>query len=322
VNRAPSTLDPAGPPAADIALLWWWMLGVAMVVFVVVVVYLLIATLRTAPANARGMLRAPGTTFVALWGIAVPAVVLTGLMVANIVVSGRAYAPPTDPDVTVEVIGHKFWWEVRYPDHDILTANEITIPVGEPVGLRLAASDVIHSFWVPRLHGKIDMIPGREHTFWIQADEPGTYRGICAEYCGLQHARMHFVVVAVPRGDFDAFVAERQDDPPQPEPGAATDGREVFVTANCAACHTVGGVSPYTDAGPALTDLATRRTIAAGMQDNTRENLREWIVDPQRSKRGARMPATALPDDELEALLDYLETLRPGGIAGVAAGGP
>jgi cytochrome c oxidase subunit II len=311
VNRPPSTLDPMGPAAADIAVLWWWMLGVATVVFLVVAAYLFIAAVREPADDARGALRAPGIPFVALWGIAVPAVVLTGLMVGNLVLSGRTYDAPTEPDVTVEVIGHSFWWEVRYPEHDVVTANEIHVPVGRPVRLHVTAGDVIHSFWVPQLHGKIDMVPGEVNDFWIQADEPGTYRGICAEYCGIQHARMHFVVVAVEDEEFERFLSARQLPPEDPPTDRAARGQEIFLRANCAACHTVDGVSPPTDAGPALSDFAGRRTLAAGMEDNNRENLREWVRNPQVAKRGARMPATPLPDEELEALLDYLETLRP-----------
>jgi cytochrome c oxidase subunit 2 len=212
--------------------------------------------------------------------------------------------------VTVEVIGHQFWWEIRYPDSGVVTANEITIPAGEPVRLLLRSADVIHSFWVPQLHGKMDLVPGRENTFWVTADTPGRYRGICAEFCGIQHAKMHKLVVALDRPDFDAWLQDQQAEAAEPATEQARRGREVFLQSSCVECHAVRGHTPPNDVGPDLTHLASRFTLAAGILPNNRGALGGWLLDPQSQKRGARMPPTNLSGPDLQALLDYLEALR------------
>jgi cytochrome c oxidase subunit II len=308
---APSTLDTRGPGAASIAVLWWVMLGMGTVIFVVVTGYLLYSSLRSTPARGPRAMVGADERFITVWGIAVPAVVLLVVLGFTVWTGQDVYTPPSEPEVTIEVIGHQFWWEVRYPDADatVITANEIHMPAGQPVRFILEARDVIHSFWVPQLHGKMDQIPGHTNEFWLEADEPGEYRGICAEFCGIQHAQMHFVLVATEEAEFDEWLAARTAPPEDAAARGVEAGEEVFVQANCIACHAVRGLREPTDIGPDLSDFATRRTIAAGMQENTRENLREWIINPHQSKPGVRMPATPLPDDELEALLDYLESL-------------
>jgi cytochrome c oxidase subunit II len=203
-----------------------------------------------------------------------------------------------------------WWWEVRYPEQSIIIANEIHIPAGEPVKLELASVDVIHSFWVPQLHGKRDMIPGIENVFTIQADEPGVYRGQCGEYCGTQHANMAFHVVAHPRDEFDAWRAERTK--PRTEPATAEERRgfEVFMNAGCAQCHAVRGTQAKGNVGPDLTHLGSRRTIGAALLPNTRGNLAGWIADPQAIKPGVKMPRSYLPADDLLDLVTYLESLQ------------
>jgi cytochrome c oxidase subunit 2 len=203
-----------------------------------------------------------------------------------------------------------WWWEVRYPEQDIVTANEIHIPAGEPVRLELASADVIHSFWVPRLNGKRDLIPGMENVFWIQADEPGVYRGQCGEYCGAQHANMAFHVIALPRDEFNAWLAARTKLPPQPATAAAQRGAQIFRTAGCVQCHAIRGTQASGNAGPDLTHLGSRGTIGAAMLPNTRGNLAAWIADPQAIKPGIKMPRTFLAADDLQALVTYLEGLK------------
>jgi cytochrome c oxidase subunit 2 len=308
-----STLHPAGPAAAAIAWLWWVMFGAFTAVFVLVVVVLLGAVFRrpSPPGEGGGEGMAPPlgrTGFIVAGGIVLPVVVLTPLYLVSLKTSTSLH-PPREA-LTVRVVGHRWWWEVRYPEHGIVTANEIHIPAGEPVRLELASVDVIHSLWVPRLHGKRDLIPGIENVFGIQADEPGTYRGQCAEYCGTQHAKMAFLVVALPRDEFDAWVAERTR--PRPEPATAQEqrGLRVFTSAGCAQCHAVRGTPATSNVGPDLTHLGSRRTLGAATVPNTRGNLAGWVADPQALKPGIKMPRSYLAADDLLDLVTYLESLK------------
>jgi cytochrome c oxidase subunit 2 len=210
----------------------------------------------------------------------------------------------------VRVVGHQWWWEVHYPDYGIVTANEIHIPVSgstdRPVVLQLESVDVIHSFWVPQLSGKTDLIPGRANTLWIDAKAPGIYLGNCAEYCGTQHANMLLRVFAEPKADFDNWVAAQR-------PGAQTaaqNGRNVFESLSCVNCHTIRGTVANGVFGPDLTHLMSRTTIAAGMLENTPKNLRSWVNDPQEMKPGSLMPSMKLTDTELNGITNYLESLH------------
>jgi cytochrome c oxidase subunit 2 len=206
-----------------------------------------------------------------------------------------------------------WWWEVRYPEQGIVTANEIHVPAGQAVKLELTSVDVIHSFWAPSLHGKRDMIPGLTTTFWIQADQSGVYRGQCAEYCGLQHANMAFVVVALPPDEFAAWMSERSAAPARPAPAAPPSpadlprGLAVFLRAGCAKCHSIRGTPAEGKLAPDLTHIGSRQTLAAGTVPNNRGNLAGWIANPQALKPGAKMPATYLPPEELFDLVSYLE---------------
>lgn len=317
VVSPPSVLDPRGPAGADIALLWWVLFGLGSAVFVVVAVLLGIASLgRRGGAVADDALTGEGfaggsNALVVIGGVAVPAVIVVGLMVTTVVTAERVTTVGDRHEpLVVEVTGHQFWWDVRYPDHDIRTANEVHVPVGRPVEFRVTSTDVIHSFWVPQFGGKIDMNPGEENTLRLLVEQPGEYRGLCTEYCGIQHARMHFIAVAHEPEDFDDWLADRAEPPDDPAEEGAVAGQEVFVGAGCAECHTVEGVSPLIDDYPDLTHLADRRTIAAGSLENNRGNLGGWILDPQGLKPGARMPPANLTGEQLQDLLDYLETLR------------
>jgi cytochrome c oxidase subunit II len=317
VAERPSSLTPQGPAAEALAWLWWVMfwLAAAVFVFVAVVLVLSIVRRRDVPLETDRLAGEPlagGSNWLIIGGgVILPAAVSVLLMVLMITTGAelRALGNPSQP-VVVEVTGYKFWWDVRYPEHGVRTGNEITIPVGEPVEFHVTSADVIHSFWVPQLGGKIDMTPGEENTLRLQADEPGVYRGLCTEYCGIQHAHMHFIVVAVPPEEFDAWLADRAEPPEEPEEALAQEGLEVFEAFQCVYCHTVDGVSPEVDLGPDLTDFGSRLTIGAGMLENEPGNLADWILDPQAIKPGNRMPPTDLTDEELEALIAYLESLE------------
>jgi cytochrome c oxidase subunit 2 len=250
-----------------------------------------------------------GVRWIWIGGLALPLVVLTavvGWTVRSVIALGNEPRPVR----TVQVIGHRWWWEVRYPGERVTTANEMAIPVGEPVRVRLQTADVIHSFWVPELDRKADMIPGRITKLELTADRPGTYLGECQEYCGLQHARMRFQVDAMPPGDFDAWLRREQSGAPPPDSMTAREGLRVFLDRGCANCHTISGTPALGQVGPALTHLASRKLIAAGTLVNTRGRLAAWISDPQHFKRGALMPRLNLSGPELQELLDYLESLK------------
>jgi cytochrome c oxidase subunit 2 len=212
-----------------------------------------------------------------------------------------------DAQLTIEVIGHMWWWEVRYPG-GVETANEIHVPVGETVRFEVSSVDVIHSFWVPELAPKIDMIPGRTNVLDVRAERPGTYRGQCAEFCGLQHANMALFVVAEARAEFDAWLRNEALPAPVPGPGA-TAGLGILLDSSCVGCHTIRGTEASGTLGPDLTHVAARQTLAAGTIANTHENLAAWISHPQSIKPGAVMPPTELSPQELSAVVEYLEGL-------------
>ena len=313
IDSPPSAIHPQGPAAERIADLWWILLAVGGVVFVLVMVLLLVALLRRSRGDdppAAALANPGGGRFIVLGGIVMPVLVLTGVLALTVNTLLALAAPAQSDDTVVEVIGHQYWWEVRYPGQEVVTANELHIPAGVPVRLRLTAHDVIHSFWVPELHGKLDMIPNQTNTFWLQADQPGIYRGLCAEFCGVQHAKMTFLVVAQPEAEYRAWLQQQQAPAAIPDEPLAQRGLEVFLGAGCAHCHTVRGTDATGALGPDLTHLAARRTLAAGILPNEQENLANWIVDPQHSKPGNLMPPTPLADEDLQSLLAYLATLQ------------
>ena len=214
----------------------------------------------------------------------------------------------------MRVTGHQWWWQVDYQDpihsRRLTTANEIHVPVGRRVRLEVRSADVIHSFWAPNLHGKIDLIPGYGGATSFRADRAGVYRGRCAEYCGLQHAKMDFVIVAEPPERFAAWYEAQLRSAPAPADTLQQKGQQVFLSKGCALCHTIRGTPAGSRVGPDLTHLASRRTIAAGTLPNTRGHLAGWVSDPQKIKPGVKMPPNQLASDELHALLDYLQSLK------------
>jgi cytochrome c oxidase subunit 2 len=305
----PDVLAPAGDEARRIADLAWFLFIAGAIVFVAVMIAfaLAIRTGRNTPDNAAA--DRDGRRFQLIGGGLVPAVIVAVVFVATL----RAMsAPSTSASSTasdVELIGRQWWWEVRYPRLGIVSANEIHIPVGRPVRLTVRSGDVIHSFWVPRLHGKIDLVPGRVNAIWLDATSPGTYRGQCAEYCGLQHALMGLQVIAHEPASYTAWtLRERAPAGPPPDTLAAA-GARVFERV-CAACHAVRGTLAAGTRGPDLTHIASRVTLAAGSLPNSRANLTAWIANAERIKPGNGMPSMNLQAADLRAVVAYLESLR------------
>ncbi|HEU4523477.1 MAG TPA: cytochrome c oxidase subunit II [Gemmatimonadales bacterium] len=306
---------PAGPQAMLLDRLGDLMYAIAAVVFAMVVIAMLVAVFRRRgegesleePVRERRM-----AMVVAAAAAATVAALVTVLLL-SFGTGRRLTAPPPDA-LQVRVTGRQWWWEVEYRDSVAnrwaTTANEIHVPVGRPVVFQLRGGDVIHSFWVPNLGVKRDMIPGQETSIWFQADTPGVYRGQCAEFCGYQHAKMAFLVVAEPPAEFIAWLDRQRDTARTPADSLARRGQEVFLSSSCVMCHAVGGTPAGSRIGPNLTHLAGRGTIGAGALPNTRGHLAGWIVDPQQIKPGVRMPPNALEPQDLQALLAYLETLR------------
>jgi cytochrome c oxidase subunit 2 len=239
---------------------------------------------------------------------------LVALTVASVLKDGALAALPLKDGVTIEVTANQWWWDIKYeadePSKIFLTANELHVPVGRPVLVKLDARDVIHSFWVPNLHGKKDLIPGRTATIQFRADKPGVYRGQCAEFCGYQHAKMAFLVIAEPPEAYDKWVAAQRAPAAEPATDRAKRGQGVFMSSTCIMCHTIQGTGALGRTAPDLTHVASRLTLAAGTLANTRGNLAGWILDPQNVKPGAKMPAHSFASEDLNALLDYLETLK------------
>ena len=311
-----SVFAPMGPQAARIALLWWLMLGAAAVVFTFVVAWMLWAILRhrrtwdveRKPSDERRLALAVSGA------VAATVAVLLVFLIADFSTARAVGTLPNEEPLRIEVIGHQWWWEVHYPDtvpvRRVTTANEIHIPVGRPVVLETTSRDVIHSLWVPNLHGKKDLVPGHTSVTWFQADTPGVYRGQCAEFCGHQHAHMALVVVAEEPSRFEEWLEGQRRAAAPPADSLLRRGEQVFLSGTCVMCHTVRGTPAGGRVGPDLTHIASRLTIAAGTMRNTRGSLAAWVSDPQRIKPGVRMPPNQLTPADLHALLGYLESLR------------
>ena len=307
-------LDPEGPVADSAAGLWWLMLALGAGVFVIFAVFLGVGLFRARPGDAPEAGPQPPDRF-GPWlvggGVALPLVVIAIVFAAT--VHAMRDVPTTAPDgaLVVEITGHQWWWEVRYPAEGITTANEMHIPVGRAVALQLTSADVIHSFWVPALGGKLDLLPDRTNTLVLEADEPGRHLNRCAEFCGLQHTLMGMDVVAEPPDAFAAWVAGRQPAAAEPALADGQRGRDVFLGAGgCASCHTVRGIAATGTMGPDLTHVAGRASLGAAAVPNTPEERARWVSDPHTIKRGVAMPAPEISAEQLRDLLAYLEGLR------------
>jgi cytochrome c oxidase subunit II len=303
-----NSLAPEGPVADKQAELYWLVFWIAVGVFVIVeglLVYALYRFRRRGPDDTPRQIHG-NTRLEILWTI-IPALLLAGVAVPTVGTIFDLAQTPTDA-LEVRVTAHQWWWEVEYPSLDVVTANEIHVPTDQPVAFTLESKDVIHSFSVPRLAGKQDVIPGRTNTLTIVAPRAGTYFGQCQEFCGLSHAQMRFRVVAQEPGDFQAWV----DGQRQPATSMPPAEIENTVTGTCMSCHTITGVgeSLGTRPAPDLTHLAGRETIAAGLLNNDPEDLARWLANPPGLKAGSKMPDYDLTDDQIDALVEYLQTLE------------
>jgi cytochrome c oxidase subunit II len=323
-----SALDPAGPQAERIGHLWWFMFWTCTGVFIVVmgVLYLAIRRGRKHHKMAENSEQAAQPLLLLDADSQKPMLIVIGSAVALTVVilfamlifdfaTGRGLKSLASPEpVVIQLTGHQWWWDVRYDDpipaNIVTTANEIHIPVGQPILLKSTSTDVIHSFWVPNLHGKKDMIPGQQTLTWFQADKAGVYRGQCAEFCGYQHAKMALLVIVESLEDFNAWLAHQRQAAISPTNAEQQRGQQVFLSSPCVMCHTIRGTLASSRFGPDLTHLADRQMIAAATLPNTQEHLAEWISNSQESKPGNRMPPVALAADDLQSLLTYLQSLK------------
>ncbi len=309
-----SILSTHSPQAHNIALLWWWMLGVATIVFCGALGLLALAWFgrRTPGLPWLGERENFSEGLVVVFGIGIPIVVLSVLFgVANVYLIKQTSPPdPRSTAMTINVIGHQWWWEVRYPGTGAITANEIHLPVNTRVNLVATSADVIHSFWVPALNRKIDMIPGRRNRILLYASSPGTYRGQCSQFCGFQHANMGMYVVAQSSAAFNAWRANMAARAPRPTTAAAQAGQRLFMSSQCASCHRIAGTPAQATVGPDLSHLATRTTLAALTIPNDSPHLAAWITNPQAIKPGDRMPDLGLSQSQVSQLVSYLESLH------------
>lgn len=246
-----------------------------------------------------------------IWTV-IPVILLVVLAVPTVRTNYLLASPPPSDPIPVRVIAYQWWWAFEYPEHGVVTANELRIPVGKPVQLTFESNDVIHKFWVPQLAGKMDVIPGRINQSWLQADREGVFYGQCAELCGPSHAHMRLRVIAQPEHEFEAWIASYGREPqPRSEAEAAAfhRGMEIFAARGCSACHTIEGTVFQGKVGPNLTGFGSRMTVGAGIMSNTRENLARWVTNPGALKPGVMMPAHDLSREEQDALVTFLHSL-------------
>ena len=304
-----NVLDPAGADARLIARLAWWMFASGVFVLIVTLGLLLVG-IGLYRGRDRQISFRTATIIVVGGGVVAPVLAIIGVGVSGVLIADETEGEGRPASLTVEVLGERWWWEFRYLDEAgevvAVTANELHLPVGERARLLLMSDNVIHSFWVPNLQGKTDLIPGTVNMMYAEPEIAGTWRAQCAEFCGLQHGLMAALVIAQPREEFDVWLAA------QGEPAAVTDhpGLEVFMDAGCGECHTIRGTPADGDLGPDLTHLGSRETLAAATLPNTPGNLGGWITSTHEIKRGALMPAFAPPPEALHALIDYLGELE------------
>jgi cytochrome c oxidase subunit 2 len=319
---AQSALDAAGVQSERLENLWWVFFYVCAAVYLAVMAVLIAAFFRTPKADAGtaaeirpDAAREKRLSNTVKAAVAVTLIALFALMIISFRTGRAVNSLAQSPDhLSIKIKGHQWWWEVEYqdatPSNNVTTANEIHIPVGRPIKLELQSTDVIHSFWLPNLHGKKDLVPNYPAVFYFQADKPGTYWGQCAEYCGYQHAKMRFMVVAEAAEDFNNWLVSQRQPSARPADDLQKRGQEIFLTSVCTQCHTVQGTPANGKVGPSLTHIASQQYIAAGSLENTREHLEKWVTDPQQIKPGIRMPMNNYSKEDLAALVEYLRSLK------------
>ena len=317
-----SVLNPAGDHARNISQLWWIFFYVMSAIYLLVLVFMVVGALRcrargavadapVEPSEPRQQRRMK--TFVGS-AVGISVVILFALMLSDFFTSRAMHALEEPNPLTIEVTGHRWWWEVKYkdgvPSDMLVTANEVHVPVGRAVKFELKSTDVIHSFWAPNFNGKKDAIPGHPSTNWFRATRVGEYRGQCAEYCGYQHAHMRFIVVAESQEQFEKWRQQASHHAVEPTTDAQKRGQEVFLNGTCAMCHTVSGTTANATVGPNLTHVASRKLIGAASFENKPEFLRQWISDPQHFKPGVIMPQQTLRSEDVDALVAYVGSLK------------
>ena len=314
-------LATVGPQAAHIGQLWNLFLAICTAVFVAILVAFGWALRRspraaddTAPDMSVSGRHEAGPYRSVLLAVIASTALLLLLIVASVWTDRALARLPLEHAINLQVTGHQWWWEIRYEgspeSQTFTTANELHVPVGRPVVIRLTSDDVIHSLWVPNLSGKKDLIPGRTATLTFRADRPGLYRGQCAEFCGFQHAFMAFQVIADPPDRYEAWAAQQRQEASEPTEGMARRGKEIFLGSTCVMCHAIQGTDANAIRGPDLTHIGGRTTLASGTLPNTDEDMKRWIRNPQQLKPGVNMPASSLADADLQALVTYLRGLK------------
>ncbi len=316
---ATSTLAHAGVTGAEETALGDFVLVVASAVVVIIIALVLAASFRRRPAHGveagiEPSRPATDRRSILVFGVVLPAIILIVAFVLTLRTLGAVASPGRPFAADVTVTGHQWWWEIAYhdadPSHTFTAANEIHLPVGEPVHFDVQTADVIHTLWVPELAGKIQLIPGRQNSIWLEARVPGVFSGPCSQYCGTQHAHMRITVVAEPPAAYEQWLAGQRAPASAPADSTRSLGERVFLGRGCAYCHAIRGTGANAAMGPDLTHLASRRTLGAGAIPNTSENLTAWIQDAQGIKPGVDMPRMTLQPTELQALVTYLESLR------------
>ena len=305
-----SALNPQGPAAASIADIAWVMFAGATVIFLLVIALLSYALWRRPARRARIVPDA----FILGGGVVLPVVTLSALLVYAFVIGADLEAEPAEKPLVVEVTAHQWWWEFTYVDADsnerVVTANELHVPAGRPVRLKLKSADVIHTFWVPNLAGKRDMIPGHVNELVIEADRPGIFRGQCNEFCGAQHTLMSLYVISEPPQAFDRWLAHQAEPARQPDTVELQAGRHAFMSQGCALCHRIRGTDAKASTAPDLTHFGSRRSIAAATLENNLGNIEAWIASAQHIKPGSKMPSYKLDGRTLRSIAMYLESLE------------
>jgi cytochrome c oxidase subunit 2 len=299
--------SPQARAIVDLSVVAGAILGIIFVIVAGTIAYALIHFRRHEGDRDPRQL-AGNKTLEIVW-TAIPCVIVGVLFTLTARTMSRSDPPPA-PEPDLIVTGHQWWWEVRYPKTGVVTANEIHIPVGKPLSVRLESSDVLHEFWVAELTRKMTTVPGHPNHIWLQADKPGVHLGLCSEFCGTEHAWMHFLVVAESEADFARWEQAQLQTAAAPGGAAAAKGRALFQRTSCVNCHAINGEITAARVGPDLTHFASRRQLGAGIADNTPENLRRWLTDPQQVKPGAKMPNFNFTDEQLTQLVAYIESLR------------
>lgn len=308
--EVPSPFNPASPQAASIAQLFWIIIVIAVIIFVGVEGVIIYSAFAFRASRHPRAAQFSGSPRIEIIWTAIPALLLVVVLYLTIRTMAAAYPFTTASDpIEITALGHQWWWEFDYPNEKVVAVGEFHVPVGEPVIVHLKSDNVIHSFWIPEMNGKLDLVPGQDRTWWFTPTKTGVFDGLCAEFCGVEHAWMRMRLVVQSRVDYDAWIRAQQAVPPEPT-GLAAQGKQIFFQQTCPSCHVIAGTSANGVAGPDLTHVASRSILAGGVLENNPTNMARWLADPQTVKPGNLMPDFHLTPAEVQALTAYMETLR------------